>query len=123
MKMLFFHCRDVRGLKNWNEMSWKRALVCLVCPTVGDNTYSLSKAVKEVMRSLTYLKEGNVVLVPFLHLDEHPVNPSEAVWDVKKMENELQKAGKNVSVFDFDSATEFSMSLFGHKVAASFREV
>jgi hypothetical protein len=121
--MLFFHCKEVQGIKNWNNVMWKKTLVCFVCPTVGDNPYSLVKAVKEITRSLGYLKENNVVLVPFLYLDEHPTNPSDAIWDIKKMENELQEEGKNVAIFEYDSATEFSIDLFGHKVAASFREV
>ena len=123
MKMLLFHCDRIEAIKSWDTRKWKKALFCLICPTTSDSAYTMTKAVNEITRTLEYLKEKKVVMLPFLHLDSKPVFLPEASRDIKKIGQALASKGFTVDGFEMGDVDRFLFELYGHRVAVGFREV
>ena len=121
MKMILFHCREIKTHSKTEEKKWAQALFALICPTTKDTVYSLSKGMKEIQRTLEYLKEKNLVILPFPYLDKSPITKTEMKRDVNKIALSLMNSGASVSVIDTDKIESFYFDLLGHKTSVGFR--
>jgi hypothetical protein len=109
-------------MMKWHEHAWLNPLLALICFEKKDGPREFDKTFQELLKALKYLGIKTAVLVPFSKLSNDAVDAEAGKQRIDKLSRKLEKAGYNVSQFEFENVQNVIFDLLGHRVSVGFRE-